>query len=248
MAFANPVSFYRRQFELLRKWSGGPVPLARRSIATVLVALIAFVVATLLVPGIHVREPVDALLAAVALATLSTLARPMLIGLLSGFSVALVGLGTFALQAAAFWALSQLSIGIEVNSVRSALFGTLAYAIVDTLLAAGLSIADDNSFFGTLVRQLAARHRTPRVERPGVLFVQIDGLSAPVLRARLEAGGAPTIGRWLHSGAMTLTEWEPLLPTQTSASQAGILHGNNDGIVAFRWWDKASRRLFISNH
>ncbi len=248
MAIGDPVSFYRRQFELLWRWSGGPVPVARRAIATIVVGIIAFVAAAVLVPGIHVREPVAALVAAITLATLGTLARPMLIGLLSGFSVALVGLGTLAVQATAFWALSHVPVGIELDSVRSALSGTLVYAIVDTILAAGLSLADDNSFFGTLVRQLAARHGTPHSDRPGVLFVQIDGLSEPVLRRRLEAGGAPTIGRWLRSGAMTLTGWEPLLPTQTSASQAGILHGNNDGIPGFRWWDKASRRLLVSNH
>jgi len=248
MAIGDPVSFYRRQFELLWRWSGGPAPVARRAIATIVVGIIAFVAAAVLVPGIHVREPVAALVAAITLATLGTLARPMLIGLLSGFSVALVGLGTLAVQATAFWALSHVPVGIEIDSVRSALSGTLVYAIVDTILAAGLSLADDNSFFGTLVRQLAARHGTPHSDRPGVLFVQIDGLSEPVLRRRLEAGGAPTIGRWLRSGAMTLTGWEPLLPTQTSASQAGILHGNNDGIPGFRWWDKASRRLLVSNH
>src|SRR5438876_321436 len=248
MAIGDPVSFYRRQFELLWRWSGGPAPVARRAIATIVVGIIAFVAAAVLVPGIHVREPVAALVAAITLATLGTLARPVLIGLLSGFSVALVGLGTLAVQATAFWALSHVPVGIELDSVRSALSGTLVYAIVDTILAAGLSLADDNSFFGTLVRQLAARHGTPHSDRPGVLFVQIDGLSEPVLRRRLEAGGAPTIGRWLRSGAMTLTGWEPLLPTQTSASQAGILHGNNDGIPGFRWWDKASRRLLVSNH
>src|SRR5438132_803269 len=248
MAIGDPVSFYRRQFELLWRWSGGPAPVARRAIATIVVGIIAFVAAAVLVPGIHVREPVAALVAAITLATLGTLARPMLIGLLSGFSVALVGLGTLAVQATAFWALSHVPVGIELDSVRSALSGTLVYAIVDTILAAGLSLADDNSFFGTLVRQLAARHGTPHSDRPGVLFVQIDGLSEPVLRRRLEAGGAPTIGRWLRSGAMTLTGWEPLLPTQTSASQAGILHGNNDGIPGFRWWEKQSQRLMVSNH
>src|SRR5919204_2641681 len=248
MTLRDPVSFYRTQFELLWRWSGGPAPVARRAIATVTVAVIAFMAAAVLVRGIHVREPVAALIAAFSLATLSTLVRPLLIGLLSGFSVALVGLGTFAVQAAGFWALANLPVGIEVDSIQSALLGTFAYATVDTILAAGLSLADDNSFFGTLVRQLAARHGTPRSADGGVIFVQIDGLSEPVLRARQQAGGAPTLGRWLRSGAMTLTGWEPLLPTQTSASQAGILHGNNDGIVGFRWWDKAARRLLVSNH
>ena len=34
---------------------------------------------------------------------------------------------------------------------------------------------------------------------------------------------------------------------QTSASQAGILFGNNDDIPAFRWYDKATKSLFVSN-
>jgi hypothetical protein len=52
----------------------------------------------------------------------------------------------------------------------------------------------------------------------------------------------------MRSGEMTLDGWEPLLPTQTSASQAGILHGRNDGIPGFRWWEKDRRHLFVSNH
>ena len=38
-----------------------------------------------------------------------------------------------------------------------------------------------------------------------------------------------------------------MLPSQTSASQAGILHGRNDFIPAFRWWDKDCGRMLVSN-
>ena len=34
----------------------------------------------------------------------------------------------------------------------------------------------------------------------------------------------------------------------TSASQAGILHGNNDGIPAFRWWERDRQYLMASSH
>ena len=34
----------------------------------------------------------------------------------------------------------------------------------------------------------------------------------------------------------------------TSASQAGILHGNNDGIPAFRWYERDSQRLMVSSN
>ncbi len=39
-----------------------------------------------------------------------------------------------------------------------------------------------------------------------------------------------------------------MLPSQTSASQAGLLLGSNDGIPAFRWYEKENRRLMVSNH
>jgi len=39
-----------------------------------------------------------------------------------------------------------------------------------------------------------------------------------------------------------------LLPATTPASQAGILHGRNDGIVGFRWYEKANNRLLVANH
>ena len=34
----------------------------------------------------------------------------------------------------------------------------------------------------------------------------------------------------------------------TSASQAGILHGNNDGIPAFRWYERDRQKLMVSSN
>ena len=83
---------------------------------------------------------------------------------------------------------------------------------------------------------------------PGVLFVQIDGLAQPLLAAQLRAGNLPTLSRWVRSGSHRLMEWTAMLPSQTSASQAGLLLGSNDGIPAFRWYEKEHRRLMVSNH
>src|SRR5207245_6412926 len=102
---------------------------------------------------------------------------------------------------------------------------------------------------GTLVRQLEARRGKTDISRaPGIVFIQLDGLAHPIIEDHLRAGRTPNLARWLGSGGMTIDRWEPLLPTQTSASQAGILHGNNDGIPGFRWWDKKTQRLMVSNH
>lgn len=44
-----------------------------------------------------------------------------------------------------------------------------------------------------------------------------------------------------------ITGWECDLSSQTGASQAGILHGNNSDMPAFCWFDKESSKVFRSN-
>jgi uncharacterized membrane protein YvlD (DUF360 family) len=247
--YPDVVAFYAVQLHLLLRWSGGRAALIRRGLLTGAVSVVAFVATTALIPGITIRQGPAVVLAALVLATLTTLLRPVLIGLLSPFSVVLVAAATILVQGLAFLVLARLPIGLGVDGPEAALLGALVFAVATAILTAGLSIGDDSSFFGTLVRQLAARHRhAARSDRPGVVFIQIDGLGRSVLEDQLRAGRAPNLARWVRSKDMTIDTWEPLLPSQTSASQAGILHGNNDGIPAFRWWEKRGQRLLVSNH
>lgn len=58
----------------------------------------------------------------------------------------------------------------------------------------------------------------------------------------------PTLSRWLAQGSHRLTSWECDLPSMTSSGQSGILYGNNANIPAFRWYEKDSGRLLVSNH
>ena len=60
--------------------------------------------------------------------------------------------------------------------------------------------------------------------------------------------GCRTMASWIRDGSHRLGHWDALLPSTTPASQAGILHGNNDGIPNFRWWEKKARRLLVANH
>lgn len=81
---------------------------------------------------------------------------------------------------------------------------------------------------------------------PGVFFLEIDGLALPVLKKAIAEGFAPTMQRWLEEGNHKLVGWETDLSSQTSASQAGILHGNNSNIPAFRWYDR-QRKLIVAS-
>ncbi len=53
----------------------------------------------------------------------------------------------------------------------------------------------------------------------------------------------PHLRRWLDEGSHALVRWEPDLSSQTGASQSGILLGNNEDVVAFRWWDRDRKRI-----
>jgi hypothetical protein len=52
---------------------------------------------------------------------------------------------------------------------------------------------------------------------------------------------------WVRSGRYRLVEWDCAPPSQTPSSQAGILHGTNDDIPAFRWYEKDRGRLMVAN-
>ena len=51
-------------------------------------------------------------------------------------------------------------------------------------------------------------------------------------------GNAPTLARWVRDGCHRLVRWETDWSSQTGACQAGLLHGNNYDMPAFRWWEK----------
>ncbi|HZC33159.1 MAG TPA: alkaline phosphatase family protein, partial [Candidatus Bathyarchaeia archaeon] len=81
-----------------------------------------------------------------------------------------------------------------------------------------------------------------------MIVIQVDGMSRPVFDDARKGGAMPVVDRLVRSGALELDEWRPLLPPCTPASQAGILHGKNDDIPGFRWFEKESRRLLVANH
>ncbi|MDD3642195.1 MAG: alkaline phosphatase family protein, partial [Candidatus Krumholzibacteria bacterium] len=96
-------------------------------------------------------------------------------------------------------------------------------------------------------RRMKRAKQPVRTDVPGVLFLEIDGLSEAVLRKAIAGGYMPTMARWINGGSHRIVGWECDLSSQTSASQAGILHGNNRDIVAFRWYDRKRGRIMASS-
>ena len=90
------------------------------------------------------------------------------------------------------------------------------------------------------------RERRPRDERRGLVMLQIDALAYADLRRALELGYCPTIARLLRDG-FHMRRWFCGLPSATPYCQAGIFHGENGGIPAFRFYDKSARRVITCN-
>ncbi len=78
-------------------------------------------------------------------------------------------------------------------------------------------------------------------------MLQIDALAYADMRRALELGVCPTISSLLRREDFALRRWFCGLPSATPYCQAGFFHGENAGIPAFRFYDKAARRVITCN-
>jgi hypothetical protein len=163
--------------------------------------------------------------------------------------LAVFGLISLVLNAAIVLLAALVLPGFGVDTLWTAFLLAFGLAILNTLFSGLLGINDDDSFYRNVIRWLERRRvPTSDLDEPGIVLIQIDGLAEPIVRSEIEAGRMPTLARWLASGSHTMVGWECDVPSMTTSGQAGILYGNNANIPAFRWYDKSSGRLLVSNH
>ncbi len=241
---------YRTQWELLWHWRLGRRALIWRTLSSFVVSLVALAFTAWLLPNLSIANVAAGVLAVIALAGLNLLVRPVLLVLVAGRSVVAIGLLTIAFQVIAILLLNRFVPGVSVGGgIVGALVVSFVFAFANTVLGSLFALNEEDSYYGALVRSLASRRRDViHSEQPGLVIIQADGLSHDVLAHSIRAGRIPVMARWIREGTHRLGHWEALLPSTTPASQAGILHGNNDGIPNFRWWEKADGRLLVANH
>jgi uncharacterized membrane protein YvlD (DUF360 family) len=241
------LDLYRTQVRILWNWRGGPWALTKRILITLLVSTIAFMATAWILPGITVTRWLDAAFAVAFIGLFNVLVRPLLLTLIAPRSLVLTGISVILLQVLVFLVVAPIAPGVEVNGFLTALIGSFIYAAVNTTLTAILGVDTGGSYFGLLVQNLLSTGGAAKSDQPGVVIVQIDGLAHPILAGRVRAGSVNNMAGWIRSGSHTLSKWEAILPSMTSASQAGILHGTNDGIPAFRWYERDRQKLMVSS-
>ena len=208
---------------------------------------VAFRLLALVVPGVHVDGWVPALAAGAAIGILNWLIWPLFIRFLLPVTVLSLGLATLVINGAVIWLAAQLVHGVEVTSLLDGILLALAMAAANTLLVALLALDDDDVYLHH-ARLAARKYGSTKSDVPGVVFLEIDGLAYDVLRRAIRNGEAPTMSAWLDSGSHRMIEWETDWSSQTGACQAGLLHGSNVNIPAFRWWDRARQTVVVTNH
>ena len=242
------LDFYATQLRVLWEWRGGPVALLKRLIITLIVATVSFLLTAWIMPRLTVDRPLDAVFAVILMALFNAAIRPVVLTFAASISLVLTGILVLVLQIVAFLIVAQFAPGIHVDGFGTALVASFVYAIFNTILTAILGVDSGGSYYGLLVQRLMVKRSKGHSDKPGLVIIQIDGLAHPILAGRMRAGSVNTMAGMVRDGSHKLSRWEAILPSMTSGSQAGILHGNNDGIPAFRWYERDRAHLMASSN
>jgi uncharacterized membrane protein YvlD (DUF360 family) len=220
-----------------------------RGAVVLLVDALVLLLLSELLPGFTLDGPGAALATAALVGVLNALVWPLLARFALPLSVLTLGLGALALNAVLVVLAIDLVPGAEVHGFGSGVVVILGMAALTALVSALLAIDEDESWYRNVVRR-QARRRGDRVETevPGVVFLEIDGLALDVLRRALRDGSAPAMSRCVREGSHRLAGWETDWSSQTGACQAGLLHGDNHDMPAFRWWEKDRGAPIVTNH
>ena len=210
-------------------------------------ALSLYVMAWIL-PGLSVQGWKATVGAVVVLAAVNAVVWPLVARYLAGLILWTVGLLGLIANGLILTLAAEIVPGFDVSGLWTAVAASLGMTAVTAIAGQLLALDDDEVWRRRTIRRMVRRIGEPEVtDVPGVLFLQIDGLSESVLRHALSDGYLPTLATWIRSGTHRVTGWECDLSSQTGASQAGILHGDNSDMPAFRWYDKDSGKVFTSN-
>lgn len=185
--------------------------------------------------GIKIEEN-DIIIFIIFISIINALLWPLLTRILMPFLVLTFGVGTLILNGMLLGFFAPI-FGITIEGY-AIILTPLAMAIITTALSSLLTIEDEGSYYRSVYRDAKRKRKGELKKYPGVIIIEIDGLAYDVLCEAIKKGLMPTVKSMIDSKTHTLREWETDLSSQTGASQAGILHGNNEDITAFRWIEK----------
>jgi uncharacterized membrane protein YvlD (DUF360 family) len=190
-------------------------------------------------PGVKFTGFIYVFLATLLISILNAVIFPLFTRFALPVTVFTLGIGGLIVNGIIVIFVSSVMKNFQIDDVASAILFIFGITFINTIVVSLLAIDDDDTYYRNIIKKQAQRKsKNINTKTPGVIFIQIDGLAYEVLRRAIQSGNVPNISRWIRDGKYRLERWETDWSSQTGASQAGILMGNNDNIPAFRWYDK----------
>jgi uncharacterized membrane protein YvlD (DUF360 family) len=227
-----------------------PPPTRRmlRVLALLAVHAVALYVLSLLLDSLEVTTLRASLAMIVVLGLLNAVVWPVIVRITLPLVLITVGLFTLVLNVVFVSVAAAIVPGVEVESWWTALVVALVATVVNLSIGTLVHIDGDFVWRSKVARRVVQRVEPPeRTDVPGVLFVQIDGLGHEVITEAIRTGQTPFLSRLVESGTHRVIAWECDLSSQTGAMQAGILLGDNHNMPAFRWYEKETGRVMVTN-
>ncbi len=190
----------------------------------------------------------NALIIVIAVTITNSILWPIFRRFLMKFIILTFGIGSLFASSLIFYIATYLIPGVYVG-----FYGFWQVPIVMAIFTTVASDITNTNYYDDYIKSIlkfALAKKTPyKKQYPGVIMLEIDGLSINTLKKAIDKGVMPTIKSLLDNNTHTLQQWETDLSSQTGASQAGILHGNNKDIVAYRWVEKENdNKIMVSGN
>ena len=186
----------------------------------------------------------NAIVIIIAIAITNSLLWPIFQKFFMKIIIFTFGIATIFINCLTFYIASYFIPGVYVG-----FYGALQVPIVMAIFTTFITNVTNTNYFDRYMKTILkfALKRKPQYKKiyPGVIMLEIDGLSINTLKKAIEMGVMPNLKKWLDEKTHVLKEWETDLSSQTGSSQAGILHGNNEDIVAYRWVEKENNNQII---
>ena len=187
----------------------------------------------------------NALIIVIVFSIANAILWPIFRRVLMNFIILTFGIGALILNSTIFYISTFFIPGVSVGP-----YGFFQVPIVIAIVTTFVSEITNRNYYDNYIKNILKHIHKEEVEDkkyPGVIMLEIDGLSVNTLKKAIDKGYMPTVKSWIDDGTHILKEWETDLSSQTGASQAGILHGNNEDIVAYRWVEKENdNKIMVS--
>ena len=219
-----------------------------RTIITTLLFVLANIIAIYAVDFISSDFTVgpwyNAVIIVIAVAIANSLLWPIFRRFLMKIIIFTFGIGSLFINSIIFYIASYFIPGVSVG-----IYGVLQVPIVMAIATTFMTNITNTDYYNSYIKRIlkyAFQQKTPYKKiYSGIIILEIDGLSINTLKKAIDKGVMPNIKEWLENKTHTLKGWETDLSSQTGSSQAGILHGNNKNIVAYRWVEKENNNQIV---